>query len=544
MATAPLPRRDGVVARFFEEIPMGHKFAEIAFTDTVREIQHAEGSREGYRYMDADEDFNHALGPRETEFIAARDSFYMASVGETGWPYLQHRGGPPGFVRVLDPSTLGFADFRGNRQYISVGNLKKDNRVALFFMDYPNRTRLKLLGRVQLIGAENLEILSALEVDEYRAQVERGFLIQVEAFDWNCPQHITPRYSEAQMEAVLQPLREQISELQQASGETGTEAIGTGPLALKIRGIRQLTPAIRAYELQAADSAPLPPAEAGSHLQVPVLFEDGHSETRAYSVFQPAHHPGIYEIAVQLEADGHGGSRRLQQTFQLGTRINCTPPQNNFALDPGRRPAVLIAGGIGITPLRAMAQTLKARGVPLQLHYAGRSRKEMAFINELEATLGTGLHLYSRADNQRLDLQAVLEHAPANAVFYVCGPPRLVDAVMREADAVAIDPVDIHVEHFSALAGTSSPAVELKLKRSGRSIRVNSGQNLLDALLNAGIDAPYSCRSGVCGTCAVKVLEGRVNHRDSVLSEAEHAQQGLMCPCISTAAEDSLTLDL
>jgi hypothetical protein len=192
---------------------MGHKFAEIAFTKSVREVQQELGSRKGYLSMEAGEDSNHLLGERERDFIRARDSFYMASVSETGWPYVQHRGGPAGFMKVFNERTIGFADFRGNRQYVSVGNLRKDDRVALFFMDYPSRTRLKLLGRVRLVTADSSvdesALLAELEVDDYRARVERGFVIEVEAFDWNCPQHITPRYTQSQIDELIVPLREE-----------------------------------------------------------------------------------------------------------------------------------------------------------------------------------------------------------------------------------------------------------------------------------------------------------------------------------------------
>ena len=126
---------------------MGHKFAELAFTETVKSVQAAQGSRGSYSRMEErPEDYNNVLGPNETNFISARDSFYMATVSETGWPYVQHRGGPTGFVKVLDEKTIALPDFRGNRQYVSVGNLMKDDRVSLFFMDYANKTRLKLLG--------------------------------------------------------------------------------------------------------------------------------------------------------------------------------------------------------------------------------------------------------------------------------------------------------------------------------------------------------------------------------------------------------------
>jgi predicted pyridoxine 5'-phosphate oxidase superfamily flavin-nucleotide-binding protein len=193
---------------------MGHQFAEIAFTESVREVQEINSSRERYSRMDEGEDHNHILGEREESFIQARDSFYMASVSETGWPYVQHRGGPKGFMRVLDEKTLGFADFTGNRQYVSVGNLRKDNRVSLFFMDYPGRTRLKLLGRVSLLDKEDKELLPRLEVDDYRARVERGFAISVEAFDWNCPMHITPRFTETEIEDRMAELNKENQRLQ------------------------------------------------------------------------------------------------------------------------------------------------------------------------------------------------------------------------------------------------------------------------------------------------------------------------------------------
>jgi predicted pyridoxine 5'-phosphate oxidase superfamily flavin-nucleotide-binding protein len=180
----------------------------------VKAFQEARGSRRGYARMESGADSHAALGAREAAFIAERDSFYLASVSETGWPYVQHRGGPAGFVRVLDEKTLGFADFAGNRQYVSVGNLSGDDRVSLFFMDYPNRTRLKLLGRAERIELGQQELLVQLTLPGYPAHVERGFRIHVEAYDWNCPQHITPRFTAAEVEAARAPLRERIAELE------------------------------------------------------------------------------------------------------------------------------------------------------------------------------------------------------------------------------------------------------------------------------------------------------------------------------------------
>ena len=195
---------------------MGHAFGDIAFTPTVKALQETSGSRANYARMAAQTDPAEVrLTDSEAAFIGARDSFYMATVGETGWPHVQHRGGPAGFVRTLDAQTIGFADFVGNRQYVSVGNLTTDDRVSLFFMDYPNRRRLKLLGHVRLIDpAAEPDLLERLAVPGYKARVQRGFAIKVAAFDWNCPQHITPRYTEADVSQAVSSLTARIAELE------------------------------------------------------------------------------------------------------------------------------------------------------------------------------------------------------------------------------------------------------------------------------------------------------------------------------------------
>jgi uncharacterized protein len=196
---------------------MGHRFAEIAFTDRVKAIQDQQGSRAAYARFEGGERDHDRLGPAEAAFIAARDSFYMATISETGWPYVQHRGGPPGFLKVLDEQTVGFADFRGNRQYVSVGNLTVDDRVAMILVDYPRRRRLKILGRARPVTAgDEPATVQRLAVEGYPAKVERGLVIAVEAFDWNCPQHITPRFTEAEIAAAVAPLHARIAELEAA----------------------------------------------------------------------------------------------------------------------------------------------------------------------------------------------------------------------------------------------------------------------------------------------------------------------------------------
>ena len=168
--------------------------SDIAFTDKVKEIQKQKGSRDSYAHMEQRGSWEDSINHYLADFIAQRDSFYMATVNSDGYPYIQHRGGPKGFLKVIDRHTLGFADFRGNRQYISFGNLEENNKVSLFFMDYPNRTRIKLWGTAE-VNEEDETLIKQLSVSDYKGAVERAFIIHVEAWDRNCPQHIVPRYT-------------------------------------------------------------------------------------------------------------------------------------------------------------------------------------------------------------------------------------------------------------------------------------------------------------------------------------------------------------
>jgi len=181
----------------------------------VKALQERYGSRRQYAHLEARAATPDRLGPDELSFIGGRDSFYMASVGATGWPYVQFRGGPEGFLKVIDDQTLAFADFRGNKQYISTGNLASDDRVALILMDYPSRSRLKLLGHAQILdGDAGREWIERLREPGSKDVIERVYVIRVEAFDWNCPQHITPRFTEEQIRQALGPFERRLEELE------------------------------------------------------------------------------------------------------------------------------------------------------------------------------------------------------------------------------------------------------------------------------------------------------------------------------------------
>jgi hypothetical protein len=187
--------------------------SDIAFTPAVKEVQERQGSRTSYRRMEEGGGWASTISPDLEAFIAKRDSFYLATATAAGQPYIQHRGGAAGFLKVLDDKTLAFADFGGNRQYVSMGNLSENNRVSLFLMDYANRRRIKVWGTAKVVEGDHT-LMAELSDETYKAKPERAFVITVEAWDVNCPQHITPRYSERDLEPTLRQYRDRIADLE------------------------------------------------------------------------------------------------------------------------------------------------------------------------------------------------------------------------------------------------------------------------------------------------------------------------------------------
>lgn len=527
-------------------IDMAKAFADICFTDSVRSAQTRYGSREANQAFEHDDERRDTLVEQDSQFIAARDSFYQATVSQGGWPYVQHRGGPVGFLRVLDERTIGYADFSGNRQYLSVGNLGADDRISLILMDYPNRRRLKLWGRARIVHEDSEpDLVHRLEIDTYRARVERGVVIRIEAIEWNCPQHILPRYSEAEMAPFITPLVDENRALKAHAIKLGgqPEQLGEGTLELVVSGLRQLTPQVRAFELRHAAGAQLPVITAGAHLAVPVQLHDGSHAVRHYSISSDPARRDAWEIAVLRGRDSHSGSAFVHETYRLGLRLHCALPRNDFELVADERPVLLIAGGIGITPLRSMALSLRAMHRPFLLHYAGRSRTDMAYAEDLAHTLGDALRMHP-ADTAPFDLQAAIAAARPSTRIHLCGPQRMLEDA-RAVMASLGRPQELLVsERFAAAPAPDARPLGVELRRSGLHLQVAATQSILDAVEAAGVRAPSSCRNGSCGACAVRVLAGRPAHADSILSPAQRQHDNLMCICVSRSATDDLVLDL
>ena len=325
-------------------------------------------------------------------------------------------------------------------------------------------------------------------------------------------------------------------------------------LRLNIAQITPLTPRIRLYQLRAAFGAELPLVTAGSHIAIPVKLANGKQDLHHYSICSDPNQREFYEIAVLFKADndtnessgeknGSGGAQFIRENFVVGMPLECGMPSNNFHLHADASPAILIAGGIGIAPIVAIAHTLALRGRRFSLHYAGRSKNEMAFVDELQKEFSRNMSVYAADESQRLDIMHVLVDAPSNAFFYACGPHKMLADIETCARMLGIETDRIQTEYFVGDKFENDKPVVLELAHSNKLINARADQSLLTALRDAGVNVQFDCGMGDCGTCAIKILEGEAEHRDHVLSDAQKAQ-GYMCVCVSRAKGEKIILAL
>jgi len=323
-------------------------------------------------------------------------------------------------------------------------------------------------------------------------------------------------------------------------------------LHLHVAEARALNPLIRMFRLRAADGAVLPGYTAGAHLRVQVDLPGGTQDWRHYSLINlaPDLHateaPTEYVIAVRVEPDGRGGSRCMHERVQVGDVLTVEAPKNDFPLHDGPDATVLVAGGIGVTPLISMAAQRRAEGAALRMHYAGRSRELMAFLPELQALLGDALSVHADADaGAPLDIAALLDACTPRDRLYVCGPKVMLDAVLAQTQARGWPHERVHFELFTTpVVEAGDHAFELVLASSGQTYTVPADQTILDCLIEHGCDPMYDCKRGECGVCGTPVMEGEIDHRDYVLTAREKAAGNVIQICISRAKGQRLVLDI
>lgn len=307
-----------------------------------------------------------------------------------------------------------------------------------------------------------------------------------------------------------------------------------------VEAIRDATPGIREIKLR-PDGGHVPPYPAGSHIGVSVLV-DGQPQRRSYSLVGDRD-PSLYRIAVRLAPDSRGGSRAMWG-LQPGSRIEISSPASLLEIDWGRQNYCLIAGGIGITPITAIAGALRRGNIDLRLHYAVKSRSDAAFLDELSATLGDRLTVYAGDEGARIDLDATFRALPDDAIAVMCGPMRMLEAARRAWNDAGRAPTDLRYETFGSSGLLPTAEFCVRLKDSNTELVVPQTSSMLDVLNDAGFEVMSDCQRGECGVCAVDVVsvEGEIDHRDVFFSDQQKRDNRKICPCVSRAV-GTITID-
>jgi ferredoxin-NADP reductase len=310
-------------------------------------------------------------------------------------------------------------------------------------------------------------------------------------------------------------------------------------MEVRLAGIRYAARDTHLFELERPDRGPLCAAEPGAHIDLHLP----NGEIRQYSLTRCEPAPTSYTVGIKRDAAGRGGSRLIFDTLRVGQLLTISAPRNNFRLVENAEQVVLVAGGIGITPIRSMVQRLTEQARSFELHYCGRSRADMAFVDELSGVPGVRLHCDDENSGKFLDMAAVIAAAPSSAHFYCCGPAPMLSAF--EKATAQLPSAKVHVEYFTAKNEKSlEGGYTVQLARSKRELVIPPGRTILQVLQDAGIDIPYSCEQGICGSCETRVLAGEPDHRDAILSDEERAANRTMMICCSGSKSDQLVLDI
>lgn len=312
-----------------------------------------------------------------------------------------------------------------------------------------------------------------------------------------------------------------------------------------VRGAALVAEGVRLLEIGAAGGGPLPGFTAGDHIDLAL----GPGVVRSYSlVGAPERQPSSYWIAVALDPNSRGGSRAVHDRLHAGFHVEVTEPVGDFRLDESARHSVLIAGGIGITPILAMVRKLVRLGASWEVHYAARSARTAAFLRELDALTAVGrgkLHVYLNDEDgpRRLKIASVVAGSTPETHLYCCGPASMLDDFTEATRG--LDERRVHLERFRGDAPIAAGGgFTVQLARSGKSLDISRGETILDAVLDAGVEVEFSCAEGICGSCRTRVLDGEPEHRDTVLSAAERSAGDTMLICCSGSKGARLVLDL
>lgn len=482
------------------------------------------------------------------DMMVQSDSFYVSSAsllkdndsGAEAYSLdASHRGGLPGFIKVLDKNTLLIPDYPGNSLFNTLGNLHLYAKAGIIFVDFDNARVLQLSGSANILWDKEDET-------NHASGTKRFWQLFVETWqETKIPKGINGYFQDY---SPHNPREKKV--------KADNDIDPNKPLNLRVLKVEQKSPRINLYRLGAIEGAKedviqgkhkaqvLPPFDAGAHLPIEVTLADGKTVLRHYSILSSVKERGFYDIAVQREEVGRGGSKVIHDRFELGSIVQVLPPKNEFPLGQDNNHKVLIAGGIGMTPILSMLRDLVAQDKSFEIHYSARHETDLAFKAEVHALAADKAFFYTSQDEQgnRLDLVRLMASAKVDSHIYMCGPLGMITQVRELAKNHGWDNSRVHFESFGGVSQANDKAIKVHLKKSNQVIMVDPKQSILDALSDNNVAVPFDCKRGECGLCATTVITGEAEHRDSYLTNAEQEHQ--MCVCVSRAKGESLTLDL
>jgi len=479
-----------------------------------------------------------ALLPEHLTLIQNADSLFVGSAApQQSEPDpmftadASHRGGNPGFIEYIDANTLRIPDYKGNSMFNTLGNIHTYPKAGIALIDFERGVLLQLSGDAKILWDQN-------DPNNQSGGTQRYWELKVSAWQESAlPKSLTWQFFD------YSPHNPRQTKIGNASPEA---------LTLKISQVETKSPSITRYRLSAMQGGILPAFEAGAHLPVEVKLANGEWVERHYSILSSQHDNRFYDIAVQRETSGRGGSLQLHSLLKINATLKAKAPRNAFPLATTGKHTILVAGGIGITPILSMLRVLVEAQASFEIHYTARSQKDLAFAAEVYALAKQQAHFYSSnpsiqatdfaINHSRLNIETLLANPDADTHIYLCGPIRMIEAARNAGDVLGWNPGQIHFESFGANTSSKDKAITVTLQKSAQVIEVQAQQTILAALLEAKIPVPFDCQRGDCGMCASTIVDGEAEHRDVYLSKDERRQQ--MCVCVSRAKSTHITLDL
>ena len=525
--------------------------SDVAFTPTVKGIQDRLGSRRNYEETEQESDWwLDKVTPELAEFVADRDSFYLGTANAEGQPYIQHRGGPKGFLKVLDDRTLAFADFSGNRQYISYGNLNDNDKAFIFLMDYTNRKRIKVWGTAKIVE-DDPELMEKLTDPNYRGKPERAFVFRISLWDGNCPQHINPRYTE-----------EQIQELPECPCCDPNP--GRFSASLEVAEVIDETENVKTFRLVQPGGGNIPFEYLPGQFLTLDIEPGGKRTRRSYTIASTPTRPECLEITVKREDMGLV-SRYLHDEVKPGSHLRLSAPAGRFTFTGVERNSiVLIAAGVGITPMMSVVRYLTDQNwegeIFLMLSF--RRHKDFIFFREIEELeeRHRNLHLevtLSRPEGDwsgpkgRIGKELIANFVPdaTTRLFHICGPEPMMRDVQTMLDELGVPKEQVKIEAFGTVkrkpkadaASGAGPLVSdatVTFASVGKSAPLPPDEPILDVADSIGVEIDNACRSGTCGSCKVKLVSGKVSMECEDALTREEKTQGVILACQAISLGD------